>query len=173
MPKPLSALQIRSGRALVGKLLLFRARARTILERLKSEATDMNRALLKMVRNKARQPLRFSASRAMATALVAVFAGCLAATSALASPLPQDDQAQPPTVRERVMAMPPHTLVQVRVHNKSLRGRVRIANRKGFVLQFTADGKDRNQKISYDDVQSLDTVDENGKGGKVSLHLVI
>lgn len=121
------------------------------------------------------RPLHFmrrAPRSAMATTLTAVFAICLAGTAA-ASPSPQNDREQTPTVRERVMAMPPHTLVQVRVHNKSLRGRVRIATRKGFVLQFTADGKDRNQKFSYDDVQSIDAVDENGKGNKVSVHVVI
>ena len=121
------------------------------------------------------RPLHFmrrAPCSAMATTLTAIFAFCLAGT-ATASPSPQNDREQTPTVRERVMAMPPHTLVQVRVHNKSLRGRVRIATRKGFVLQFTADGKDRNQKFSYDDVQSIDAVDENGKGNKVSVHVVI
>jgi len=69
------------------------------------------------------------------------------------------------------MTLPPHTMVQVRLHNKNLKGRVRVATRKGFVLEFTSDGKDRNEKISYDDVQSIQPVEKNG--ASFSIHFVI
>jgi hypothetical protein len=133
----------------------------------------MNRALLKMVRNTPSQLLRSFAGRAMATALVAFFAACVAATATQASPLPQNDEVQAPTVRERVMAMPPHTLVQVRVHNTNLRGRVSVTTRKGFVIQFISDGKNRKQKLSYDDVQSIQAVDGNGRGASFSIHFAV
>ena len=71
------------------------------------------------------------------------------------------------------MALPPHTLVQVRVHNVNLKGRVRVATRKGFVLEFDADGKNRKKKISYDDVQSLKPLEGDGKGASVSIHIAI
>jgi hypothetical protein len=147
-------------------------KARKSILRPKSEEIHMNNPARKLIQSRPLHFMRRARRSAMATTLAAVLAICLAGTAA-ASPLPQNDREQTPTVRERVMAMPPHTLVQVRLHNKNLKGRVRIATRKGFVLQFTADGKNRDQKISYDDVQSIDTVDENGKGNKVSVHIVI
>lgn len=134
----------------------------------------MNQAMLKMVRC---QPLPFvssSARRVIAGALMAMFATGLIATAAHASPSQQNDpDERTPTVRERVMAMPPHTLVQVRLHNKNLKGRVSIATRKGFVLQFMADGKNRNRKVSYDDVQSIQPIEGNGRGDSFSIHVVI
>ena len=69
------------------------------------------------------------------------------------------------------MTLPPHAVVQVRLHNKNLKGRVRVATRKGFVLEFTSDGKDRNEKISYDDVQSIHPTEKNG--ASFSIHFVI
>jgi len=133
----------------------------------------MNNAALQMIRPRPFHFIHSTSRRTMAATLATVFAICLAGAAAGASPLPQDDHEQTPTVRERVMAMPPHTLVRVRLHNKNLKGRVRIATPKGFVLEFAADGKTKNEKIHYNDVQSIDTVDENVKGNKVSVHILI
>lgn len=133
----------------------------------------MNQATLNMVRYRPFQFMRSPGQRAIATVLVAVFTTCSVAAAASASPLPQNDPEQAPTVRERVMAMPPHTMVQVRLHNRNIKGRVSVVTRKGFVLQFTADGKNRNQKVSYDDVQSIQPVEGNGKGASFSIHVVI
>ncbi|HEV2351740.1 MAG TPA: hypothetical protein VG028_18065 [Terriglobia bacterium] len=133
----------------------------------------MNEATLKMVRHQPMQFMRSAPRRAIATTLAAVFVICLSNAAAGATPWPQNDPQQTPTVKERVTALPPHTLVQVRVHNQSLRGRVSVVTRKGFVLQFTADGKTKNKKISFNDVDSIQPVEGEGKGGSFSIHVVI
>ena len=131
----------------------------------------MNQATLNMVICKPSGFLDFARRWAIATTFAGIFAIGLSGVVASASPLPQTDPDQTPTVRERVMALPPHTMVQVRLHNKNLKGRVRIATRKGFVLQFSSDGKNRNEKISYDDVQSIQAAE--GNGASFSIHFVI
>lgn len=131
----------------------------------------MNKATLSKVMCKPSVSLNFARRWVIATTLAGVFAIGLAAAAASGSPLPQNVPDQTPTVRERVMALPPHTMVQVRLHNKNFKGRVRIATRKGFVLQFSSDGKNRNEKISYDDVQSIQPIE--GNGASFSIHFVI
>jgi hypothetical protein len=172
MPKPLKALPIGAAHDWAGNCPKWSdgAKENPAPER---EEIEMKRAKLKMTQYGGLQFVRSAATRATATALAAAFAIGLATAAANAMPLPQNDSEQTPTVKERVMALPPHTLVQVRLHNKNLKGRVRIATRKGFVLQFTADGKNRNQKISYDDVQSIQPVEGNSKGTSFSIHVVI
>lgn len=133
----------------------------------------MNRTVLKMVRYRPLQFMRSPGRGAIPTRLAAVFSICLAGAVAVAAPLPQNDLEQTPTVRERVMAMPPHTMVQVRLHNKSIRGRVSVVTHKGLLLQIAADGKTRNERISYDDVESIEPVEGNGKGASFSIHVAI
>jgi hypothetical protein len=48
-----------------------------------------------------------------------------------------------------------------------------VVTRKGFVLQVTAGGKIKNEKFSYNDVQSIDAIEANGKGKQVSIHIVV
>jgi len=86
---------------------------------------------------------------------------------------PQDDSEKSPTVRERLQTLPPHTMVQVKLHDKKIRGRLSVVTRKGFVIQISAGDKTKNEKISYDDVQSIDAIDGTGKGNKVSIHVVV
>lgn len=133
----------------------------------------MNQATLNKVKCKPSAFLHSARRWVVATAVAGIFAIGLSAAVAGASPLPQTDPDQAPMMRERVLALPPHTMVQVRLHNRNLKGRVRVVTRKGFVLEFTSDGKSRNEKISYDDVQSLQPVESNGKGSSFSIHVVI
>ena len=76
-------------------------------------------------------------------------------------------------MRERLLALPPHTMVQVRLHDKKIKGRLSVVTRKGFVIQISAGEKTKNEKISYNDVRSIDAIEETGKGNKVSIHIVV
>ena len=133
----------------------------------------MNIAMLKMFRCRPSQSMGSLARRAIATALVAVFTTCSAAAAAGAPPSPQAGPEKDPTVRERVLAMPPHTMVQVNLHNKKIRGRLSVVTRKGFVIQIAAGDKTENEKISFDDVESIKAIEGNGKGTSVSVHIVV
>ena len=133
----------------------------------------MNLAMLKMFRSRPSQSMGSLARRALATALVAVSTTCLAAAAASAPPSPQTGSEESPTVRERLLAMPPHTMVQVNLHNKKIRGRLSVVTRKGFVIQIAASGKTENEKISFDDVESIKAIEGNGKGSSVSVHVVV
>ena len=113
------------------------------------------------------------ARRAIATALVAVFTTCSAAAAASAPPSPQTGPEKAPTVRERVLAMPPHTMVQVKLHNKNIRGRLSVVTRKGFVIQIAAGDKTANEKVFFEDVESIKAIEGNGKGDSVSVHIVV
>ena len=141
--------------------------------RLTSEEIDMNLAMLETFRCRPSQSICSLARRALATALVAVFTTCSAAAAAGAPPSAQAGPEKEPTVRDRVLAMPPHTMVQVNLHNKKIRGRLRVVTRKGFVIQIAASGKTENEKISFDDVESIKAIEGNGKGSSVSVHVVV
>ena len=134
----------------------------------------MNTAMLKMFRRRASQSVCSLARRAIASALVAAFTTCSAVGAAGAPPSPQTGPEKDPTVRERVLAMPPHTMVQVNLHNnKKIRGRLSVVTRKGFVIQIAAGDKTGNQKISFDDIESIKAIEGNGKGTSVSVHIVV
>jgi len=133
----------------------------------------MNIAMLKTFRGRPSKSMCSVTRRAIATALVTVFTACLATVSAGAQPSPQAGPENAPTVRERVQAMPPHTMVQVKLHNKKIRGRLSVVTRKGFVIQFSAGDKTENEKISYNDVESIQPIEESGKGTRVSAHIVL
>ena len=145
--------------------------ARTTILRLTSEEIDMNRAMPQKSRCRPSQFMGYLARRAVTTAWVAVFIACSAAAVVGAPPSPQAGSEETPTVRERILAMPPHTLVQVKLHHKKIRGRVSVVTRKGFVLQIAAGGKTENEKISFDDVESIQAIE--GKGTAVSAHIVV
>jgi hypothetical protein len=132
---------------------------------------NMSLTALKINRYRPSQSKCFLARRAFAASLVAVFTACSAAAGG--PPSPQGDQEKTPTVRERLQALPPHTTIQVKLHDKKIRGHLSVVTRKGFVIQITAGGKTKNEKISYDDVQSIDAIEETGKGNKVSIHVVV
>lgn len=133
----------------------------------------MNRALLKTFRCRPSQSMGSLARRTIAIVLVAVFTTCLAATAASAPPSPQAAPEKAPTVRERVLAMPPHTMVQVKLHNKDIRGRLSVVTRKGFVIQISAGNKTENEKVSFDDVESIKAIEGTDKGTSVSVHVVV
>ncbi len=113
------------------------------------------------------------ARRAIATTFVAVLATWLNTTAAGVPPVPQAGPEKAPTVRERIQAMPPHTMVQVKLHNKKIRGRLSLVTRKGFVIQFAAGDKTENEKISFDDVESIQAIEGSGHGTTVSAHIVL
>jgi hypothetical protein len=64
-------------------------------------------------------------------------------------------------------------MIQVKLHDKRIKGRLSVVTRKGFVIKVTAGGKTENKKIAYNDVQSLDALDNTGEGNKVSVHVVV
>jgi hypothetical protein len=133
----------------------------------------MNPKVPEIIRHYLSHTMRSFARKAIATTLVAVFTACSALAAAGAQASPQDRLDEPPTVRERLQALPPHTLIQVKMHDKNIRGRLSVVTRKGFVIKISSDGKTKNEKINYDDVQSIDAIERNGKGNKVSIHIVV
>ncbi len=133
----------------------------------------MSLTALKIIRHRPTQSIISFARRAIAATLVVIFIACSAMEVAGAQASPQDDSEKSPTVRERLQTLPPHTMVQVKLHDKKIRGRLSVVTRKGFVIQISAGDKTKNEKISYDDVQSIDAIDGTGKGNKVSIHVVV
>ena|SRR5271167_166830 len=91
----------------------------------------MNIAMLKIFRCKPSPSMCSLARRVIVTALVAVFTTCSAAAATGAPPSPQAGLEKAPTVGESIPAMPPHTKVQVKLHNKKIRGRVSVVTGKG------------------------------------------
>ena len=64
-------------------------------------------------------------------------------------------------------------MVQVKLHNKNIRGRLSVVTRKGFVIQIAAGAKTENEKVSFDDIESIKAIQGNGKGNSVSVHVVV
>jgi hypothetical protein len=131
----------------------------------------MKTARLEAFRNTSSQSIRSLARRAIATTLVAAFTICSTASAAGAPFSPQSDTEKAPTLKERVLAFPPHAMVQVKLRSKEkIRGRLGEITDEGFVVQTATGGKIDSQKISFNDVKSI-KVTEGGKGGKVAAYI--
>lgn len=76
-------------------------------------------------------------------------------------------------------------MVQVNLHNnRKIRGRLSVVTRKGFVIQIAAGDKTGNEKISFDDIESIKAIEmakelrcpsifvvEGGAGGGVDVQI--
>ncbi len=85
-----------------------------------------------------------------------------AAFAAKGAKPPQDRQ----TLKEKVLAIPPGTIVEVKLTTKEkLRGRIGELTNEGFSLQVAKGNTIETQQISFDQVKSVKTVE--GTGSKV------
>lgn len=81
------------------------------------------------------------------------------------------EQTQPkPTIKERILEVPPGTMIEVRlVHKKKIRGRLGELTDQGFSLQTAQGNKIQTQQIAFADVKSIKKVEGN-KGGHALLY---
>ena len=73
-----------------------------------------------------------------------------------------------PTIKERVLEIPPGTMIEVRLLNKQkLRGRLGEITDEGFSLQTAQGNKIETRKLTFDDLKSVKKV-EGSKGAKTA-----
>jgi len=132
----------------------------------------MKTSRLEVFRNMPSQSFCSLARRAIATALVAAFIGSTA--SAAGAPFsPQTGTEKAPTLKERVLAIPPNAMVQVKLRSKEkIKGRLGEVTNEGFVVQAATGDKIENQKISFNDVKSIKAI-AGGKGARVASYIII
>jgi len=132
----------------------------------------MKTARLEVFRNTPSKSIHSLTRRAIATMLVAAFTICSTASAAGAPSSPQTGTAKAPTMKERVLAIAPNTMVQVKLRSKQkISGRLGEVTNEGFLIQTATGDKIENQKISFNDVKSIKAVTERGKG-RVSGYIV-
>lgn len=87
-----------------------------------------------------------------------------ARVSASAAPRAGEEQTQPkPTLKERLLEVPPGTMIEVRLLNKKkVRGRLGELTDQGFSLQIAQGNKIETQQVAFTDVKSVKRVE--GKG---------
>jgi hypothetical protein len=135
---------------------------------------EMKIEKLEMFRNTQPQALCSLARKAIATTLVAAFTICSVASAAGTPVSPQAGTEKTPTLRERVLAIPPHAMVQVKLHNKEkIKGRLGEVTNEGFDIQTATGDKIDNQKISFDDVKSIKEIDEGKRGHRLATNIVV
>jgi len=82
--------------------------------------------------------------------------------SATGASLPQETTKKA-TVQERIMEIPPGTMIEVRLMDKNkVRGRLGEVTNEGFSLQTAQGNKVETQKIAFTDVKSF----KKAKGGE-------
>jgi len=76
----------------------------------------------------------------------------------------QEQTQGKPTLKERILEVPPGTMIDVRLLNKTkLRGKLGEITDEGFSLQTAQGNKIEKQQIAFTDVKSIKT--HQGKGG--------
>jgi hypothetical protein len=92
--------------------------------------------------------------------------------SARGASLPQETTKKP-TVQERILEIPPGTMIEVRLMNKhKVRGRLGEVTNEGFSLQTAQGNKVETQKIAFTDVKSFKNAEGGGTGKGISKGLV-
>ena len=92
--------------------------------------------------------------------------------SATGASLPQETTKKA-TVQERIMEIPPGTMVEVRLMDKhKVRGRLGEVTNEGFSLQTAQGNKVETQKIAFTEVKSLKKVEGDTTGKKVGKGLI-
>lgn len=82
-----------------------------------------------------------------------------------ASNPPQTENAAAQTLKERLLEIPPGTLVEVRLMNREkLKGRLGEASDEGFTLQTAKRNKIETRKIAFDELKSIKTLEGKGTG---------
>ena len=92
--------------------------------------------------------------------------------SATSASLPQETTKKA-TVQERIMEIPPGTMIEVRLMDKNkVRGRLGEVTNEGFSLQTAQGSKIETQKIAFTEVKSLKKVEGDTTGKKVGKGLI-
>jgi preprotein translocase subunit SecF len=77
------------------------------------------------------------------------------------------------TMQERIMEIPPGTIVEVRLMNKhTFRGRLGEVTNEGFSLQTAQGNKVETQKIAFTEVKTLKKIDGETTGKKFSRGII-
>jgi len=88
----------------------------------------------------------------------------------LAARAGQEQTQAKPIIKERILGVPPGTMIEVRLLNKQkLRGRLGEVTNEGFTLQTAQGNKIETQQVAFGDVKSVKKVEGN-KGGHVLLY---
>ncbi len=94
------------------------------------------------------------------------------ADASILVPLGQTPAEPKPTLKEKVVEIPPGTMVEVRLLNKQkIRGRLGKITDEGFCIQTAQGNKIENEMLAFADVKSLKQV-EGTTGTKVGKGLV-
>jgi hypothetical protein len=92
------------------------------------------------------------------------------AAAAGALPVAQTESKGNSTLKQRMLEVPPGTMIEVRLLNKQkIRGRLGELTDEGFSLTTAQGEKISTQKIAFTEVKSFKKV-EGGKGGHVVLY---
>jgi hypothetical protein len=95
-----------------------------------------------------------------------------AGASATAASLPQGTTKKP-TVQERILEIPPGTMIEVRLVDKhKIRGRLGEVTNAGFSLQTAQGNKVETQKIAFTDVKSFKKSEREDTGKGISRGVV-
>lgn len=90
---------------------------------------------------------------------------CAKAKDGGASNPPQTENAAAQTLKERLLEIPPGTMVEVRLMNRErLRGRLGEISDEGFALQTAKGNKIETRKIAFDELKSIKTLEGKGTG---------
>jgi hypothetical protein len=82
-----------------------------------------------------------------------------------ALPKAQTESKGKPTLKERILEIPPGTMIEVRLHDKQkIRGRLGELTNEGFGLTTAQGEKITTQSIAFNDVKSIKKI-EGGKAG--------
>ena len=85
-------------------------------------------------------------------------------------PAGQRSTAQKPTLKERVLEVPPGTMIQVRLLDKQkIRGRLGEITDEAFSVQTAEGNKVETRKIAFADVKSFKQV-KGGKAGRAVVY---
>jgi len=133
----------------------------------------MKTARLEVFRNTPSKSIHSLTRRAIATMLVAAFTIGSTALAVGAPFSPQTGTEKAPTLKERVLAIPPHAMVQVKLRRKEkIKGRLGEVTNEGFVVQTATGDKIDNQKVSFGEVKSIKAIGGGGKKSRVALYVV-
>ncbi len=98
--------------------------------------------------------------------VLGIDSGLIAKAEAVAATAPtQTEGAQNPALKEKVLGIPPQTMVEVRLRNKEkVRGRLGEVSNEGFALKVAKGDKIEDRKIAFGELKSIKAV--GGKGSK-------
>ena len=85
---------------------------------------------------------------------------------------PQEPGTRKPTLREKALAIPPGSMVEIRMKNKEkLRGRLEGVSNDAVTVKLAKGDKIDQRKIAFDDIKSIKPI-EGTKAGKTALYIL-